>query len=205
MDTVKVGAFLRELRKEKNLTQEQLAEVFQVTNRTVSRWETGSNMPDVSLLLEIADYYQLDVREILNGERKPPEETKPGEEDPVANEEQKAQLQEVALYVDSDKEKMALRTRIYAIIGLIAIIIDVCLNNFGPADSTPVTIIKKICILLVYLALSASILYTTERLQVLQRKYKEKLKKNFLPILLIIIGAVALLLTVIPFFMIGVA
>lgn len=59
MDTVKVGAFLRELRKEKNLTQEQLAEVFQVTNRTVSRWETDSNMPDISLLLEIADYYQL--------------------------------------------------------------------------------------------------------------------------------------------------
>ena len=176
-----------------------------MTNRTVSRWETGSNMPDVSLLLEIADYYQLDVREILNGEKKSPEETKPGEEDPVANEEQKAQLQEVALYVDSDKEKMALRTRIYAIIGLIAIIINVCLNNFGPVDSTPVTFIKKICILLVYLALSASILYTTERLQVLQRKYKEKLKKNFLPILLIIIGAVALLLTVIPFFMIGVA
>ncbi|MBR4733915.1 MAG: helix-turn-helix transcriptional regulator [Lachnospiraceae bacterium] len=200
MDTVKVGAFLRELRKEKNLTQEQLAEVFQVTNRTVSRWETGSNMPDVSLLLEIADYYQLDVREILNGERKPPEEKKTD-----ADADQKAQLQEMAQYVDSDKEKMALRTRIYAIIGLIAIIINVCLNNFGPADSTPATIIKKICILLVYLALSASILYTTERLQVLQRKYKEKLKKNFLPILLIIIGAVALLLTVIPFFMIGVA
>ena len=82
MDTVKVGAFLRELRKEKNLTQEQLAEVFQVTNRTVSRWETGSNMPDISLLLELADYYQLEVSEILNGERKPaaeeiPEETEP--------------------------------------------------------------------------------------------------------------------------------
>ena len=61
MDTVKVGAFLRELRKEKNMTQEQLAEVFGITNRTVSRWETGSNMPDIGLLLEIADYYQLEV------------------------------------------------------------------------------------------------------------------------------------------------
>ena len=69
MDTIKIGAFLRELRKEKNLTQEQLAEVFNVSARTVSRWETGSNMPDISILVEIADYYQLDVREILNGER----------------------------------------------------------------------------------------------------------------------------------------
>ena len=69
MDTVKIGAFLRELRKEKELTQEQLADVFNVSARTVSRWETGSNMPDISILVEIADYYQLDIREILNGEK----------------------------------------------------------------------------------------------------------------------------------------
>ena len=65
MDTIKIGNFLRELRKEKNLTQEQLADVFNVSARTVSRWETGSNMPDISILVEIADYYDLDVREIL--------------------------------------------------------------------------------------------------------------------------------------------
>ena len=200
MDTVKVGAFLRELRKEKNLTQEQLSEVFQVTNRTVSRWETGSNMPDVSLLLEIADYYQLDVREILNGERNVPEAKEPNR-----IETQTAALQEVAEYVDSDKEKMATKTRIYAIAGLLAVITNVCLTNFDPADSLPVTIVKKSCTLIVYLALSASILYTTDRLQILQRKTKEKLKKNLLPILLIVIGAVALLLTVIPMFFVGVA
>ena len=64
MDTIKIGSFLRELRKEKNLTQEQLADVFNVSARTVSRWETGSNMPDISILVEIADYYDLDVREM---------------------------------------------------------------------------------------------------------------------------------------------
>lgn len=198
MDTVKVGAFLRELRKEKNLTQEQLAEIFQVTNRTVSRWETGSNMPDVSLLLEIADYYELDVREILNGERKPAEEQKA---DGLT--EQKTQLQEVAEYVDSDKEKMATRTRIYAIAGLIAVIINVLLSNFAPDGNLLAGGVRKICTLLVYLALSASILYTTDRLQVLQRKYKAKLKKNLIPIVLIVIGAIALLLTLAPLFMIA--
>ena len=200
MDTVKVGAFLRELRKEKNMTQEQLAEIFQVTNRTVSRWETGSNMPDVSLLLEIADYYQLDVREILNGVRNAPES-----EESITNEAQHAALQEVAEYVDSDKEKMATKTRIYAIAGLLAVIINICLTNFGPADSLPATLIRKACTLTVYLALSASILYTTDRLQVLQRKTKEKLKKNLLPILLIAFGAIILLLTVIPMLMVGAA
>ena len=198
MDMIKVGSFLRELRKEKNLTQEQLAEIFQVTNRTVSRWETGSNMPDVSLLLEIAEYYQLDVREILNGER-----NAPTEEASDAKTEDHAKLQEVAAYVDSDKEKMATKTRIYAIAGLIAVICNVCLTNFGPADSLPVNLIKKLCVLLVYLALSASILYTTDRLQILQRKYKQKLRKNLLPILLIVIGGFALLLAVIPLLMIS--
>ena len=51
MDTKKIGAFLKQCRKEKNLTQEQLAEKFGVSERTVSRWETGSNMPDLSILV----------------------------------------------------------------------------------------------------------------------------------------------------------
>ena len=70
MDLQKIGNFLKELRKEKNLTQEQLAETLNVSRRTVSRWETGSNMPDLDLLMEIADLYQVDLRELLNGEGK---------------------------------------------------------------------------------------------------------------------------------------
>lgn len=70
MDSQKIGAFLRILRKEKNLTQEQLAEILGVSGRTVSRWETGSNMPDLSIMIELADYYDIDIKELLNGERK---------------------------------------------------------------------------------------------------------------------------------------
>ena len=70
MDSQKIGTFLRELRKEKNLTQEQLAEILGVSGRTVSRWETGSNMPDLSIMIELADYYDIDIKELLNGERK---------------------------------------------------------------------------------------------------------------------------------------
>lgn len=70
MNRQKTGEFLKHLRKEKELTQEQLAEQFRVSSRTVSRWETGSNMPDVELLIELADFYNVDVREIIDGERK---------------------------------------------------------------------------------------------------------------------------------------
>ena len=70
MDQIKIGVFLKELRKEKGLTQEQLAEVLNVSSRTVSRWETGSNMPDISILVEIAGFYDVSIPEIVQGERK---------------------------------------------------------------------------------------------------------------------------------------
>ena len=70
MDQKKTGAYLKHLRKEKGLTQEQLAEKFFVSSRTVSRWETGSNLPDVGMLVELADFYGVDIREIIDGERK---------------------------------------------------------------------------------------------------------------------------------------
>ena len=70
MDQVRIGAFLRELRKEKNLTQESLAERLRVSDRTISRWETGSNMPDIGMLVELADFYDVSIPEIINAERK---------------------------------------------------------------------------------------------------------------------------------------
>ena len=70
MDQIKIGALLRDLRKEHNLTQEEIAAKFGVSQRSVSRWENGNTMPDISILIELADFYNVDLREILNGERK---------------------------------------------------------------------------------------------------------------------------------------
>ena len=70
MDQQKIGNFLKTLRKEKGITQEQFAETLNVARRTVSRWETGSNMPDLAVLTEIADYYDVELRELLDGERR---------------------------------------------------------------------------------------------------------------------------------------
>lgn len=69
MEQQKIGVFLRALRTEKGLTQEQLAEKMGVTNRSVSRWETGTSLPDISLLVELAEFYGVELRELLNGER----------------------------------------------------------------------------------------------------------------------------------------
>lgn len=69
MDTQKIGKFLKELRKEHDMTQEQLGERIGVTNKTVSRWETGNYMPPIESLKLLSDIYQISINEILAGER----------------------------------------------------------------------------------------------------------------------------------------
>lgn len=70
MDQVKIGSLLKELRNEHSLSQEQLAEKFNVSSRSISRWENGNTMPDISIMIELADFYDIDIRELLSGERK---------------------------------------------------------------------------------------------------------------------------------------
>lgn len=70
MDIVKIGKFLKGLRNEKGLTQEDLAEKLYVSSRTISRWESGNNMPDIETLLYLSEFYDLELIEILNAERK---------------------------------------------------------------------------------------------------------------------------------------
>lgn len=69
MDMIKTGRFLAELRKEHSLTQEQLGEQLGVTNKTVSRWETGTYMPPVEMLQLLSVKYGVTINEILSGER----------------------------------------------------------------------------------------------------------------------------------------
>ena len=73
MDTIKIGNFLADLRKEQGLTQEALGEKLGVTNKTVSRWENGNYLPPVEMLQELSKLYAVSINEILCGERIPEE------------------------------------------------------------------------------------------------------------------------------------
>ena len=99
MDQTKIGRFFRELRREKGLTQEQLAERLGVSRRTVSRWETGSNLPDLDILIEMADYYEVELRELLDGERRSEKMDKELEETVL----------KVADYSNEEKQKITRR------------------------------------------------------------------------------------------------
>ena len=118
MDQVKIGGFLKTLRSEKGLTQERLAEQFGVTRRSVSRWETGSNLPDLDILMELADYYQVELRELLDGERK-------GRQmDPVLQE----TAIKVAEYSNEEKKRITKAVLVYLSIGVAALVISTAMR-----------------------------------------------------------------------------
>lgn len=125
MDQIKIGAFIKELRKEKGFTQEQLAEQFNVSRRTVSRWETGSNLPELDILIEMADYYEVELGELLNGERK--------SED--MNRELEETVLKVAEYSNEDKLKITKRMHLLFIGGVIAAILYLILVFTDHSDN----------------------------------------------------------------------
>lgn len=76
MDQIKIGKFIQEQRKAQGLTQAALAEKLNITDRAVSKWETGKSMPDTSIMLELCDLLKITVNELLSGERLEMEEYK---------------------------------------------------------------------------------------------------------------------------------
>lgn len=69
MNQLKIGRFIAECRKEKKLTQVQLAEMLNITDKAVSKWERGIAMPDSSIMLELCEILGISVNELLNGEK----------------------------------------------------------------------------------------------------------------------------------------
>ena len=121
MNQQKTGSFLKELRREKGLTQEQLAETFHTTNRSVSRWENGKNMPDISLLVELADFYNVDVREIIDGERK----------SEIMEKEIKEVALKVADYADEQRSRILIWVRLSSLIGLVLMAVILVLQTLS--------------------------------------------------------------------------
>ncbi len=135
MDQKKIGLFLKMLRNEKGLTQEQLAEKLNVSNRSVSRWETGSTLPDISLIIELADYYEVDIKELVEGERK----------SEIMNKELTETFDKIAEYsIERKKSQLQIDGIFTEILIVIGIIISFTLAKFV-ADNTAQLIVTLIC------------------------------------------------------------
>jgi transcriptional regulator with XRE-family HTH domain len=168
MDLVKTGAFLKELRKEKNITQEELAERIGVSRRTVSRWETGSNMPDMDVLIDISDFYEVDLREILDGERK----------DKQMDKEMKETVLKVSEYENEGKKRNAIVVIIYSALGIIALITNLILNMLEMPDTFMTGFLKGMTVAVALVAMVLAIIYASGVLAKLYM-FKKRLFDNY--------------------------
>lgn len=161
MDQKKIGSFLKELRKEKGITQEEFAEKLNVSGRSVSRWETGSNMPDISLLIEIAEFFDVSIPEIINGERK----------SESMNEEVKEVADKLSDYANAEKEKLIKNIRSESIIGTIAIVVYGVLEVSGAMECSAVfETIASYCQALAMVTVLMIMAYTSGLMYKLERR-----------------------------------
>ena len=146
MDVKKIGLFLKELRKEKHITQEELAEKLGVSNRTVSRWETGLNMPDFDVLIELSDFYGVEIKEILEGEKKEKECSNSKEE-----------LLLIADYNNQQKKKLTVMIRILFLIGLISMVVYLFIHNINELE-----LVSQFLLGIIFSVLLIGLLFTTK-------------------------------------------
>jgi transcriptional regulator with XRE-family HTH domain len=177
----KIGSFLKELRKEKGITQEEFAEKINVSGRTVSRWETGTNMPDISLLIEIAEFFDVSIPEIINGERK----------SEIMNEEVKEVAEKLSDYAKVEKESIIKSIRSFSIVGTIALFVYSMLELTGLVLQNEV--FEKMAMCCEVLALVTVIMimaHTTGLIYKLEKKKKIVQMKRLPKVVQMIIAAI---------------
>ena len=125
MDQEKIGKFIAELRKEKNMTQEQLAEKLGVTSKSISRWENGKTMPDYTLLEYLCNELDININELLSGEKiKANDYMNKSEEN----------LIKLRKQIDKRKKLLTIISYIFMALIIIAFILNVVLNRIFPDD-----------------------------------------------------------------------
>lgn len=186
MDQKKIGKFLQELRKEKGLTQEQVATQFNTTNRTISRWETGSNTPDISMLVEIAEFYGVDVREIIDGERK--------------TDTMEKEVREVAVkmadYAGQEKDKILRFVRKISIASVFLSGLVLARYLYGMIFSVAYSFLGAIFLFVLFIFSSITALYTNGKLETFNKKTAAHIALKIFLVLFICMVAIASLFTI---------
>lgn len=168
MNQQKIGQFLKELRSEKFLTQEQLAEVLGVSNRSISRWENGITMPDFDLLIQMAEFYGVEIGEILDGERKSDHMDRKTEET----------LSKVADYTNAEKREFPKRIRYLCLIGITCMLVYIGIDIFELTQVQPYKAVADFALGLVTGGLIMGVLYTSRYMSKIRSVKMRLLKRN---------------------------
>lgn len=125
IDSKRTGKLISSCRKEKGLTQRELANILHVSDRTVSKWETGAGFPDVSLLADLAEVLDLSLSELLEGEKSDiaADESKMA----ISESEMREAMTSVGIYLKQNVRKMRCRVIAAVLLGIITVSGAYCL------------------------------------------------------------------------------
>lgn len=151
MDQQKVGRFLKRLRSEQAVTQAELAEMLGVSNRSISRWENGLTMPDFDLLIELAKYYDIEVGEILDGERKDSSMDRKTEE----------LMLKIADYNNVERDSVSKKMCAMFIVAIVGMVVYIAIDTLGLAEVQPYEAIVNIALGFVLGTLLTGALYSS--------------------------------------------
>lgn len=163
MDQQRIGAFIAQCRKEKNLTQMQLAETLEITSQAVSKWENGRGMPDVSLLQPLCDVLGISLNELFSGEHISAEEYKGKAEENISKlfkEKQFADLKPVKYLFSTCANVTLFVAAIELAVGLI--------GNFFDPSILKVMLLNASVWLLLFLASMSKVVYDRRKLKKLK-------------------------------------
>lgn len=125
MDQIKIGKFIADTRKERNMTQKQLADALSISDKTVSKWECGKGLPEVSLMLPLCEQLQITVNDLLSGAR-------------VSEIEYQKKAEENMMYLMKENEENKRRMVLSIVCGVITIIAVVSLIIIASYIAMPI-------------------------------------------------------------------
>lgn len=141
MDQIRIGKFIAQERKRKQMTQQQLADILGISNKTVSKWECGNGFPEISLVLPLCEELEISVNELLSAERLPDEDYKKKAEENMVD-------------FIREKEENKKKMHLALAVGLIATISYVTLAFvvfiYGDVMAAPVRIILTLIAIAVF-------------------------------------------------------
>ncbi len=141
MDQIKIGKFISKRRKEKNITQSQLAEMLNITDRAISKWENGINMPDASTIPELCKILDISINDLFSGEK-------------VDMKENEKRLEENLLEMvklKEEKDKQLLNVEIFISIPTVTIGVLLCfIASFADITDTLRIVLIALAFLLIF-------------------------------------------------------
>ena len=158
MDQIKIGQFIAKCRKEKNLTQSQLAEKLNITDRAISKWENAKSMPDSSIMIELCKLLDITVNELLLGDK-------------ISKEKYLEQAEnnfiELKKYIENQNKLQINLSYIFRITSLIVDFVFIFIIFFGTIDT-----LSEIILIIAFALVSFICLFTSAHIELLTGYYE---------------------------------